>query len=184
MNTDNVTQEQPKRTALWLTAVGTVAVLVALSAGVRFLGRAAGREVARTEIASEARRENAPEGLLGATWLMTPSEVLQRVPQSYEVAPDQVQVEAVAFDRPSTVDLLFQNGYLVIITVSFNDPKDSATFAGTQRSLDSAYGLFPQPGAEGEFILSTAKSSGGIGIRHMLYRDLPIEQVLLYRQKQ
>jgi hypothetical protein len=175
-----VTSRPPRRR--WLAVAGALIGLFAVWKGVELMVRPAPRPSAQN-VQSDSAQPSAPEGLLGAKWLMTPDQVLYAVPNASQQSADRVHTESVVFGRDAAVEFEFQSGYLLLVRVTFHGEKSPQTFGATQAVLEREYGAFPPPVEDEQHTLTTEKRLERIAVQHVLHKGPPVEQVLLYRTR-
>lgn len=178
-------KERTRAVAVGVAILGMVGYL-ALDVGGKKAGASMGRHRAMVEVEGEARRVGGPTGLFGAKWLMSPAEVRRVRPNATHVSDDQLLETVQAFDRSSNVGYFFDNDYLLIIVVTFNDvdPRGAiGQYMRTQRHLGEAYGSMPSPQPSERYQLDSSKKMGRFSVQHLLYEGQGIlkEQVLLFR---
>lgn len=151
----------------------------------RYLGSQVGRRAALQAVQGESIAQNAPNGFMGAKWLMTMPQVKALFPQAVEFTAENLKLDASAFDRPAFIDFIFKNDLLIMIIISFKGEKTEMTYQQTHDLITDKYGSFPEPSSAGEEILSSKKIIGRVAIEHVLYQQMgmPIEQVMFYRTK-
>ncbi len=179
-------RNQPKnKQGKLIGIVSSIAIFCVIMFGAKFLGRQAGKQAAMQTVQQESIAQNAPNGFMGAKWLMSKSEVKSLFPDAIEFTPDNLKMEATAFGRPAFVDFMFTDDMLLIIIISFKGEKTEATYTQTHVLVGREYGVFPKPSSTNEHTLASKKKIGRIVINHLLYQQLgvPIEQVMLYRTK-
>lgn len=90
----------------------------------------------RDKVEKEALDAKAPVGFAGAKWLMSPDEVKNIRPKAAMNADGNLMESMEWLTRPATVWYYFDNGFLVMVSISFGRAT-AADFATTQDFLQS-----------------------------------------------
>lgn len=120
----------------------------------------------RGQVEKQALEAKAPVGFGPARWLMYQEEVKKVCPNATPDSEGNLEEKMQWLDRPVKVEYKFENGFLVNIMVSFEDPGTKATFSATQQFLQGTYKMSnPKPM---ETLALTSTYSTGILKPHLI----------------
>jgi len=169
-----------------MKTLSTIVTCVAVWAVFLHGGRWLGTQAAKTKVAADSKASGSPAGVLGTTWLMSPSQLKQIAPTAVVSGEDELLEIRTVYGRNAKVHYKFQDNLLIGVLVAFVGESSRTEYDELQRILIEEFGQFSQPNTDSDFRIVSSHGSGRFAVDHNLFSlfGITMEQVFFYLTKE